>query len=90
MPRPRSENCTVPDDVQGSDKYKHIYATHATSRPSTLSHDAISTPSFIGFRNLMVIVLSMPLPAPSVCAGSSDLSGLFPLPFSCRQSAAGD
>jgi len=45
-------------DPRGAGKYKHIYATHATARPSTLSHDAISTPSFIGFRNLMVLVLS--------------------------------
>jgi len=46
-------------DAQGHDKYKHIYAIHAKCRTSTLSHDAMCTPSFIGFRNLMVIVLSM-------------------------------
>jgi hypothetical protein len=44
---------------QGSDKYKHIFAIHSIARPSTLSHDAHATPSFIGFRNLMVLVLSM-------------------------------
>ncbi|KAI0007833.1 MBOAT, membrane-bound O-acyltransferase family-domain-containing protein [Xylariaceae sp. FL0662B] len=38
-------------------KYRHITAVHSQSRPSTLSHDAGVTPSFIGFRNLMVIVL---------------------------------
>ncbi|KAF8241387.1 hypothetical protein K440DRAFT_572751 [Wilcoxina mikolae CBS 423.85] len=44
-------------EAQCPAKYIHIYATHAKSRSSTLSHDAICTPSFIGFRNLMVILL---------------------------------
>lgn len=39
-------------------KYKHIFAIHAHSRTSTLSRDAPTTPSFLGFRNLMVLVLS--------------------------------
>ena len=38
-------------------KYRHVAAVHSQSRPSCLSHDAVQTPSFIGFRNLMVIVL---------------------------------
>ncbi|KAH8894996.1 MBOAT family protein [Thozetella sp. PMI_491] len=38
-------------------KYRHVHATHSQSRPSTLSHDATENPSFLGFRNLMVIVL---------------------------------
>jgi diacylglycerol O-acyltransferase-1 len=38
-------------------KYRHVVAVHSQSRPSCLSHDATSTPSFLGFRNLMVIVL---------------------------------
>ncbi|KAI1212890.1 MBOAT, membrane-bound O-acyltransferase family-domain-containing protein [Annulohypoxylon truncatum] len=38
-------------------KYRHVTAVHSESRPSTLSHDARATPSFLGFRNLMVIVL---------------------------------
>ncbi|KAI1854682.1 hypothetical protein JX266_000800 [Neoarthrinium moseri] len=38
-------------------KYRHVAAVHSKSRPSTLSHDSDSTPSFLGFRNLMVIVL---------------------------------
>ncbi|KAL2172806.1 hypothetical protein VTG60DRAFT_2625 [Thermothelomyces hinnuleus] len=38
-------------------KYRHVYAVHSKSKPSCLSHDATETPSFIGFRNLMVIVL---------------------------------
>lgn len=39
-------------------KYRHTLAVHSQVRPSTLSHDAPQTPSFIGFRNLGLIVLS--------------------------------
>jgi diacylglycerol O-acyltransferase-1 len=39
-------------------KYRHTVAVHSKVRPSTLSHDASQTPSFIGFRNLGLIVLS--------------------------------
>ncbi|KAK7750699.1 hypothetical protein SLS62_007399 [Diatrype stigma] len=39
-------------------KYRHLAAIHSQSKPSTLGHDAHTTPSFIGFRNLMIIVLS--------------------------------
>ena len=39
-------------------KYRHTVAVHSRVRPSTLSHDAQQTPSFIGFRNLGLIVLS--------------------------------
>ncbi|KAK5989956.1 Acyl-CoA retinol O-fatty-acyltransferase [Cladobotryum mycophilum] len=38
-------------------KYRHVAAVHSTSRPSCLSHDSPVAPSFLGFRNLMVIVL---------------------------------
>lgn len=38
-------------------KYRHVAAVHSETRPSCLSHDAQDTPSFLGFRNLMVIVL---------------------------------
>jgi len=38
-------------------KYRHVAAVHSKTRPSTLSHDAPATPSFLGFRNLMVIML---------------------------------
>uniref|UniRef100_A0A8H7TMB9 diacylglycerol O-acyltransferase n=1 Tax=Bionectria ochroleuca TaxID=29856 RepID=A0A8H7TMB9_BIOOC len=38
-------------------KYRHVTAVHSKTRPSCLSHDAEAAPSFIGFRNLMVIVL---------------------------------
>ena len=39
-------------------KYRHVAAVHSKTRPSCLSHDAVLAPSFLGFRNLMVIVLS--------------------------------
>ncbi|PHH64687.1 hypothetical protein CDD81_4128 [Ophiocordyceps australis] len=38
-------------------RYRHVVAVHSQTRPSCLSHDSDSAPSFIGFRNLMVIVL---------------------------------
>lgn len=38
-------------------RYRHVAAVHSTARPSTLSHDTQASPSFVGFRNLMVIVL---------------------------------
>ncbi|KUI65556.1 Diacylglycerol O-acyltransferase 1 [Cytospora mali] len=38
-------------------KYRHTVAVHSKDRPSTLSHDATETPSFLGFRNLGLIVL---------------------------------
>ncbi|KAI1755441.1 diacylglycerol O-acyltransferase [Xylaria castorea] len=38
-------------------KYRHVAAVHSKARPSTLSHDTEASPSFVGFRNLMVIVL---------------------------------
>jgi diacylglycerol O-acyltransferase 1 len=40
-------------------RYRHVAAIHSKTRPSTLSHDADTAPSFLGFRNLMVIVLGM-------------------------------
>jgi diacylglycerol O-acyltransferase-1 len=40
-------------------KYRHVDAIHSVSKPSCLSHDATDAPSFIGFRNLMVIMLGM-------------------------------
>ncbi|KAK4561821.1 hypothetical protein LTR86_004500 [Recurvomyces mirabilis] len=42
---------------QGSNKYKHTFAVHATSRPSCLSSDTSTLPSFFGFRNLVGVVL---------------------------------
>ena len=39
-------------------KYKHAFAIHSKPRTSCLSHEAVEIPSFLGFRNLMVLVLS--------------------------------
>ncbi|KAF4999442.1 hypothetical protein FGRMN_2464 [Fusarium graminum] len=45
-------------------KYRHVAAVHKQTRPSCLSHDSDAAPSFIGFRNLMVIVLGTDAPKP--------------------------
>src|SRR4051812_30880655 len=45
-------------------KYRHIAAVHSKPRTSCLSHDSEIAPSFLGFRNLMVIVLSTPAKHP--------------------------
>lgn len=37
--------------------YKHTFAVHSVTRNSCLSHDAEKSPSFLGFRNLMGLVL---------------------------------
>ena len=49
---------TGPNKSNISTKYRHIAAVHSRARTSCLSRDAEKTPSFLGFRNLMVIVLS--------------------------------
>ncbi|KAK5078652.1 hypothetical protein LTR64_002933 [Lithohypha guttulata] len=38
-------------------KYKHVEALHRAVRPSVLSHDSQEVPSFLGFRNLMVLTI---------------------------------
>lgn len=45
-------------NAQGKNKYRHIAAVHSRARTSCLSHDSDASPSFLGFRNLMVLVLS--------------------------------
>ncbi|KAK3696901.1 hypothetical protein LTR37_017731 [Vermiconidia calcicola] len=42
---------------RGSKKYRHAFAVHAKNKTSYLSHDAEVAPSFLGFRNLMGLVL---------------------------------
>jgi diacylglycerol O-acyltransferase-1 len=39
-------------------KYRHVFATHSETRTACLSHESENTPSFVGFRNLMILVLS--------------------------------
>lgn len=38
-------------------KYRHVAALHSKAQPSVLSHETPETPSFIGFRNLMVLTI---------------------------------
>ena len=45
-------------------KYRHVAAVHSKTRTSCLSHDSETSPSLLGFRNLMVIVLGV---LPSAC-----------------------
>ncbi|KAF6842877.1 MBOAT family protein [Colletotrichum musicola] len=61
-----SENHRTTEDLRRAvqRKYRHVAAVHRSSRPSTLSHDSNSTPSFLGFRNLMYGVL--------ICVGCHD------------------
>lgn len=50
-------------------KYRHVFATHSASRTSCLSQEsADKMPSFVGFRNLMILVLSTTPPLPAVAA----------------------
>ncbi|KAM7189276.1 MBOAT, membrane-bound O-acyltransferase family domain containing protein [Rhypophila sp. PSN 637] len=60
---PQNQEKSVNGDVDDQlrkvirNKYRHVVAVHSESRPSCLSHDTTESPSFLGFRNLMVIVL---------------------------------
>lgn len=38
-------------------RYRHAAAVHSRTRPSCLSHDSDKVPSFLGFRNLLVLVV---------------------------------
>ena len=62
------KNKTPPNGIGPKDKpsgkYRHVAAVHARQRMSCLSHDTEQSPSFLGFRNLMVIVLGIPLLPP--------------------------
>ncbi|KAL2693761.1 hypothetical protein Neosp_000324 [[Neocosmospora] mangrovei] len=48
---------TTGSPKKAGQKYRHVVAVHSKTRPSCLSYDSDATPSFLGFRNLMVIVL---------------------------------
>lgn len=47
----------TPKKVRIHRKYRHVAAVHTEPKTSCLSHDSTISPSFVGFRNLMVIVL---------------------------------
>lgn len=51
-------SAVTPKSTKFRSKYKHVEAAHRTSRPSVLSHDSKEVPSFLGFRNLMVLTIS--------------------------------
>ena len=51
-------------------RYRHVAAAHSRPRTSCLSHDSEHAPSFLGFRNLMVIVLSKYFKAKSNILGA--------------------
>lgn len=55
--RPTEESTKEVVDKRDSKKYKHTFAVHSKSRTSCLSHEAEVSPSFLGFRNLMALVL---------------------------------
>ncbi|ERF68628.1 hypothetical protein EPUS_07189 [Endocarpon pusillum Z07020] len=38
-------------------KYRHVAALHWKNQPSCISHEAAVSPSFLGFRNLLVLVV---------------------------------
>ena len=49
---------TGPRTRKISSRYRHIAAVHSRAHTSCLSRGAHTRPSFLGFRNLMIIVLS--------------------------------
>ncbi|KAF2721660.1 hypothetical protein K431DRAFT_284588 [Polychaeton citri CBS 116435] len=55
---PAVSNVSKPTGKKASSsKYRHTFAVHSTSRTSCLSHDSEEAPSFVGFRNLMILVI---------------------------------
>lgn len=56
---PSQDVSSTPSEKKRTSKYRHVAAYHSALRTSPLSTDSPVNPSFIGFRNLMVIVLSM-------------------------------
>lgn len=84
--RKAAKQASSPPDAKTDgpvDGYRHVAAVHHSSQPSWLSGDAPSTPSFIGFRNLMAISLSA-----SPRAGKKRRSPLTPTPQLPRTSAS--
>lgn len=56
-PPPPPPQPLAPIRIHLKRKYRHVAAAHTTPRASCLSHDSEASPSFLGFRNLMIIVL---------------------------------
>lgn len=62
VPSPSSSSNAVPQPQTQSktkvrSKYRHVAALHSKVQPSVLSHETPESPSFIGFRNLMVLTI---------------------------------
>jgi diacylglycerol O-acyltransferase-1 len=56
----RDETPTIPSKKRS--KYRHVAAYHSKLQHSSLSREADVLPNFLGFRNLMVLVLGMDNP----------------------------
>lgn len=52
-----SENGSNHRTARKSDTYRHVVAIHSKVQHSCLSRDSTQATSFIGFRNLMIVVL---------------------------------
>ncbi|KAI5801443.1 hypothetical protein DFH27DRAFT_591050 [Peziza echinospora] len=52
-----SKHFSLSSSETRSRKYKHVFAIHSEPKTSCLSHESLEAPSFLGFRNLMVLVL---------------------------------
>ena len=57
QPAPRPSNQFRQEPQKLKKKYRHVAALHSKSQSSCLSHEANVSPSFLGFCNLMVLVL---------------------------------
>ncbi|KAJ6172638.1 hypothetical protein N7470_001705 [Penicillium chermesinum] len=54
---PGEAETRTPSTKPKRSKYRHVAAYHSRNRHSSLSRDSTETASFLGFRNLMVLVL---------------------------------
>ncbi|KAB8289871.1 hypothetical protein EYC80_010502 [Monilinia laxa] len=58
LPKPLTQQHTLDSFRKYTQKkYRHVAAVHSKPRTSCLSHESDAAPSFLGFRNLMVLVL---------------------------------
>ncbi|KAL4879054.1 MBOAT, membrane-bound O-acyltransferase family-domain-containing protein [Aspergillus karnatakaensis] len=55
--KPAFNNRPEQPAIRKTATYRHVVAIHSTVRHSCLSRDATTVPSFVGFRNLMIVVL---------------------------------
>lgn len=60
IPQTTTTSSTSPQTQRlGRSKYRHVAAYHSSPQASCLSREYGHAPSFVGFRNLMIIVLGM-------------------------------